>query len=385
MNLLAQATQPAGGSWSGIRFLDNSPWQWLALLAVLIGTLVAGRLVRFLLSRDSRWAAGHPWAQWLHRVLRCLAGPSAMLIFAAGLYAASLFMNLALSDGFDIRHFWVAVCKTLAALAVGWAAYRLVEVLEAIIRPWTEGAATLLGLQLVPLIRKAVRVFIVIILALFIAQNIFQWEIGPLLAGMGLGGLALALAAQDALKNFFGSVAILADQPFKLGERIQFENYDGTVEEVGLRSTRIRLLEGPVVAVPNSKLADVAITNIAKRPFIRRTLNVTITYSTPPDKVQRGVQILREMLEARKAAFPPDLPPRVYFNEFNADSLNLIVYYWFAPPEWWQFLAFNHDFNMELLRRFNEERIEFAFPTRTLYLKQDSPIAADIRLDKPSE
>ena len=127
-------------------------------------------------------------------------------------------------------------------------------------------------------------------------------------------------------------------------------------------------------------MANEAVENIGRRPYIRRVLNVTVTYDTPPEKVARGVEILREMLDARQGHFHPDFPPRVYFSDFNDASLNLAVYYWFTPPDWWEYLQFTHEFNLELLRRFNEEGIEFAFPTQTLYMKQDSPIEADVRL-----
>ncbi|GAF83959.1 unnamed protein product, partial [marine sediment metagenome] len=162
--------------------------------------------------------------------------------------------------------------------------------------------------------------------------------------------------------------------------RVKIGEHDGTVQEVGFRSTRIRTLTGHLVTVPNAVVAASPVENIGRRPYIRRTLDVTVTYDTPAEKVARAVRILEEMLQARKDHFPPDLPGKVYFNEFNAASLNIIVYYWFTPPDWWEYLAFTHDFNIELLRRFNEEGIEFAFPTQTLYLKQDSPLKADVRL-----
>ncbi|KPK83816.1 MAG: hypothetical protein AMJ81_07245 [Phycisphaerae bacterium SM23_33] len=320
----------------------------------------------------------------LGMILRSLSGPAAMLIFAGGLHLAGLIMNLKLDEARDLTQFWQRACSTLAALAAGWAVYRLVDVLEMLLGKWTAKTRTQLDDQLVPIIRKALRFFIVIMVFLFIAQNIFQWDIGALLAGLGLGGLAFALAAQDALKNLFGSVTIFADRPFQLGERVKIGDHDGIVEAVGFRSTRLRLLTGHLVTIPNSLVASSAVENIGRRPYIRRVLDVTITYDTPPDKVRRAVEIIMEMLQVRKDHFPPDMPGRTYFNEFNAASLNIQVYYWFTPPDWWQYLEFTHDFNMELLRRFNEEGIEFAFPTQTLYLKQDSGFVTEVQL-KPNQ
>jgi len=208
--------------------------------------------------------------------------------------------------------------------------------------------------------------------------------VGALLAGLGIGGLAFALAARDMLANFFGSVTIFTDRPFQMGERIKLQDYDGVVEQVGFRSTRIRTLDGHLVTVPNSLVATSTVENIGRRPYIRRVMNVTVTYDTSPEKLTRAVEIIREMLDARKEHFPPDKPGKVFFNEFNNCSLNIIVYYWFTPPDWWKYLEFTHDFNMELLRRFNEEGIDFAFPTQTLYLKQDSPFQTDVHMQGPS-
>ena len=285
----------------------------------------------------------------------------------------------------DQRAFWNKACETLVVLAAGWLIFRLVDVVEHYLVRWTSRTETSLDDQLVPLVRKTLRVFVVIVALLFVAQNVFQWNIGALVAGLGIGGLAFALAAKDMLANLFGSMTIFADRPFSMGDRVKIGEHDGVVEEVGFRSTRIRTLTGHLVTVPNGTVATAAIENISARPYIKRVLDVTVTYDTAPEKLERGVEILREMLEARKEHFHVDSPPRVYFTDFNADSLNIQVYYWFAPPDWWDFLAFNHDDHMELLRRFNEEGIEFAFPTQTLYVKQDSPLAADVRIRPAAE
>ncbi len=374
MMTLGQTTFPADMPWHRLRFLNNTVAQWAGLLGLLIATFVVGRIVRFFLERQGRWWMDRPRGRALGMVLCALAGPAAMLIFAGGLYliAAVGVVNLRVGPSQDLRGFWLSACRTVAVLAVGWAIYRLVDVVEVFLKRWTSRTRTQLDDQLVPIIRKALRAFVVIVVLLFIAQNIFQWNIGSLLAGLGLGGLAFALAAQDALKNFFGSVTIFADRPFAMGDWVRIGEHEGFIEEVGFRSTRIRTFAGHLVTIPNSRVSDTPVENVARRPSIRRVLNVTVTYDTPPEKMARAVQVLQEMLRDRKDHFPPDRPGNVYFNDFNAASLNIIVYYWFAPPDFWESLAFAHDFNMELLRRFNEEGIEVAFPTQTLYLKQDS-------------
>lgn len=385
MFALATTAQPdEAAAWYETKvFLDNDIREWGALLGILLVTLAAGKIVSYVLKRQGRRMVERGRLVAVGMILRSLGGPAALLIFSAGLHLAGTFMTLANGDAGTPRWVWLRVCKAIAALAAGWAVYGLVDVIEMFLTRWTGRTKTQLDDQLVPILRKALRIFVVIVIALFIAQNIFEWNIGAMLAGLGIGGLAFALAAQDMLKNLFGSVTIFADRPFQMGERIKIGDHDGVVEEVGLRSTRVRLLNGHLVTIPNAEVASSAIENIDRRPFIKRVMDVTVTYDTPPEKMLRAVEIIREMLDARADHFPVENPGRVYFHEFDSCSLNIVVYYWFTPPDWWEYLQFSHEFNLELLRRFNDEGIEFAFPTRTLYVKQDSDFSAEVR--RPGE
>lgn len=219
----------------------------------------------------------------------------------------------------------------------------------------------------------------------------------PLLTGLGIGGIALGLAARPSLGNIIASFMIFADNPYRAGQRIKVMGHDGFVESIGLRSTRIKQLDGLITSIPNEKMAEADIENITLRPFIRRALNITITYDTPPEKIKRAVEILHEILSVPdedsgdQAAEPaddstegkgsqapphpneainkPDYPPRVYFNDLNADSLNILVYYWYHPGELWDYLEHCHEVNIKIMERFNAEGISFAFPTQTLHLE----------------
>ena len=218
---------------------------------------------------------------------------------------------------------------------------------------------------------------IVVVFGIVFIADALDLDYKGILAGLGIGGLAFALAAKDMVANLFGSITIFADRPFQIGDRVTVDGRDGVVEEVGFRSTKLRTLTGYLVTVPNSVVANTTVENISARPYLKRSFDVTVTYDTSPKKMKLAVEILREMCEARSKNFAPDCSPRVFFTDFNADSLGINVTYWFAPVEWEEFLSFNHDFNMELLSRFNEEGIEFAFPTQTLYIKKDPPDTDD--------
>ncbi len=396
ISILAQVTEAAGvaevttQSWLHTDiYLSNTPLQWLMLLGVILGGMIVGKLLSFLLIRHADHLASRPGWTGLEATLRAVQRPAIMLFVVLGVYLIRHFMDLtdviakvtapAAEEGGDpiekittLETLWLGAVSIAAYIGIAWLIYRLVDVVEHYLSTWAASTETTFDDQLVPLVRKALRVFVVVLLTLFILKNVMGRDISTLLAGLGLGGLAFALAAKDTIANLFGSAVIFTDRPFKVGERVVIDGYDGVIEEVGFRSTRIRTLTGHLVAIPNATVANTSIENIGERPYIKRSMSITVTYDTTPDKIERAIAIIKEMLAARKDNFPEDRPGRAHFTEFGATSLNISATYWFAPPEWEDYLAFTHDFNMELLHRFNDEGIEFAFPTQTLYLKGDS-------------
>jgi len=204
---------------------------------------------------------------------------------------------------------------------------------------------------------------ITIVIVFLEGGHYLGFPITTLLASAGVGGLAMALAAQDTLKNAFGTIMLMADKPFRVGDRIVFGKYDGMVEEIGLRSTRVRLLNGHQATIPNDKLAGSDIENVGRRPYIRRVADVRIPLDTPPDKLDAAIQVVREAVEdhlGQEAAFPP----RVSFNEFNQDSFNIRMIYWFHPPNYWDFLAMCEEVNMKIYRGFEAAGIIFSQPVR---------------------
>jgi len=370
-----------GGVFTEAAFLGNALWQWLALLGVLLSGMVVGKLLSLFLDRHADRLEAKEGFVLTAKFLRCVEKPISLVMLSIAMYAAASFMNftyaeIGAEDGVpsvrNLLPLWLRFCKMMMALGAGWFIYRLVAVFEHFLLGWTSKTQSQLDDQLVPLIRKSLRVLVVIMVALFIAQNVFDWNIGAILAGLGLGGLAFALAAKDMVANLFGSVTIFADRPFQMGDRVRVGGQEGTVQEVGFRSTKLRTLTGHMVTVPNSIVANTVVENVAARPYLKRSFDVGVTYDTSPEMMDRAVEILREMCEARSENLAPGNPARVFFTDFNADSLGINVTYWYVPVDWTEYLAFNHDFNMELLRRFNAEGIEFAFPTQTLYVKKDS-------------
>ncbi|MCE9616017.1 MAG: mechanosensitive ion channel family protein [Lentisphaerae bacterium] len=340
-------------------------WRVGALFACILAALAAGRVMQVILSRlEIRVQRAE--RRFVSIALRALDRSAVLLFFAFGLTAGVRMLVLSPT----IHGVVITATSMLTIAAVGWTLYCLVDVVDAWIARAAAKSASKMDDMLAPMVRKSLRVTIVVLVLVQMAQTLSDKPITSILAGLGVGGLAVALAAQETIKNFFGSLVILGDKPFELGDRVVVDGHDGSVESVGFRSTRIRTLEGNLVTVPNGELANKTILNIGKRPHIRRLFNVTLTYDTPPEKIERAIAIIRELLQNHEG-LSPDFPPRVAFNEFNSASLNIVVIYWYHPPDYWAYLAHAERLNLALLRRFNTEGIEFAFPTQTLFMAGD--------------
>jgi MscS family membrane protein len=217
------------------------------------------------------------------------------------------------------------------------------------------------------MLSKSLKAFILIMAVLVTLDNL-GFNIRTLLAGVSISGLALGLAAQDTVGNLFGAAAVFVDKPFKIGDLIQTDGVNGTIEEIGLRSTRVRNPDGHLITVPNKTMGNATITNITRRPNIKSTLNIGIAYETPAGKVQQAVDILREIYSGN----PMTHDLIVGFNQFGDSALNIQVIHWWKGLDYKEYVKGMQELNLAVKRRFDEEMIGFAFPSRTVYLRQDS-------------
>lgn len=364
---------------------DSTPWYLVELwgheawrIAAVAGAIFSGYAVGKVLAV----VFGSTEKRLIAKERLLIAGVSGALSrslgplgLALGVKGGLLFLDLQLRVAEVIQ----TLASTFVVLAVGWVAFCLVEIPTLLYQRWSAKQASKLSDMLVPMMRTSLRMTVVVLTIVQIAQVVSDKPVSSILAGLGIGGLAFALAAQDSLKHLFGSVVIFTDRPFEVGDRLVVDGHDGPVEEVGFRSTRIRTLDGHLVTIPNGELVNKSIKNISKRPHIRRICNLTITYDTPPEKIERAVEIVKAILDNHEGMHP-DFPPKVFFNEFNSDSLNLFVIYWYHPPAYWDYLAFSERFNLEVFRQFGEAGIDFAFPTQTLYLAGDEKRPLNIGL-----
>lgn len=353
---------------SNVQLLPSDQmWQRIVALALLIGLLfLIGKLARYLTKRASNRQLMHDnpvYASFLEAVANSIT----FFLVVIGLVIGSGILLIP-EQYHDIL---VASKKILIIISIGYIIYQLIEVPGVWFATMVDKQEkATVNKMFIPVIRKTLRLSVIIMVVLQIFQVLYDKPITTVIAGLGIGSLAIALAAQDTLKHFIGSFVIAGDKPFEIGQRVAVDGHEGTIESIGLRSTNIRTLDGHLVTIPNGELANRTIRNIGQRQFIRRLANITITYDTPPEKIQLALDIINKILENHEG-MNPELPPRVFFDEFNAHSLNLQMQYWYHPPDYWSYMAFNEKVNFEIIRRFNEAGIDFAFPTQTLHLAGD--------------
>jgi MscS family membrane protein len=339
-------------------------WKYLAFLAYIGLAFLSAYLVNRLVSGRLRaWAARTP-SKYDDILLQVVHGPVKVVTFVIVL-------------NFGLRVFaWPAVVQDYLSkglrVVVAWSiTFMVIKALDLFLVFWRQRSARpedpLLDNQLLPLMRRVGKYFILLLALLVTAQNLGV-EVTTLLAGLSIGGLAVGLAAQDTLANLFGAVALFMDRPCVVGDRIQVEGFDGVVEEIGLRSTRLRNLDGHLVTIPNKAMANASITNISKRPNIRTVMTIGITYDTPAEKVKRAGEIIQEVFKSH----PMTADVWVSFNQFADCSLNFLVIHWWNSTVYKDYLAGMQEMNLALKARFDAAGISFAFPTRTLYVKQDS-------------
>jgi MscS family membrane protein len=363
------------GNWVNVQiFAGITLIKLLLCLGLVFLVMIIERLAHVLLQRVIKRPIAEGNGPSIRKHLAdAVSKPLSLFIWAYGIYFAltPLFVHFRQPDGYNLVHMVAQKGADLAtAVAVVWFIFRLVSIIDLHLMQWAEGTESTLDDILVPLVGKSLRVFIIIIGGLLIIQNLTGVEIGPLIASLGIGGLAVALAARESIANFFGTLTILFDKPFQVGHRILIDGNDGVVETVGFRSTRIRTLTGHLLTIPNEKVVNSPVENIGMRPHIRWLSNITITYDTPPEKVEQAVALLREVLDNHEG-MDPEFPPRVYFNGFNDWSLNILMVAWYHPADFWAMQEWQQRICLEILRRFNQEGIDFAFPSKTVYLAND--------------
>ena len=357
-----QAQLPA---WMRDRTLILQNWQWLGLLLIIAVGVVVDRLARFVARLGMR--------RWLHHFPQIekrideadqRLRPVGLMLMALVWWLGILLLGLPE----PILLVLLVTVKLLASLAAVWTAWRLVDVISALLAEKAELTDSRVDDVLVPMVRRTLKIFIAVGGIIFIADNL-NIDVTGLLAGLGLGGLAFALAAKDLVQNFFGSVTVLMDRTFTVGDWIIVDDIEGTVEHMGFRSTRIRTFYNSLVTVPNSRFITAEVDNMGARRYRRYKQKFGLTYDTPPEKIEAFCEGLREIVRQhpymRKDYF------QIWFNDLGASALEILIYVFWETPDWTTELRERHRFLLDAMRLADALGVEFAFPTQTVHLYQE--------------
>ena len=336
----------------------------LCILTIVASIFIAKMVGKFIKTHLIKFANGTK-TKLDDILIYSLNTPLLVSIVIFGIYFGIKFLALP-SHILDLIHKGIGIALTFCGVAF---VERFVDkAIELYIVPLVEKTETHIDDQLLPALRKLLRLIIYIFAILFILKNL-GYDITTLLAGLGIGGLAVALAMQDTTKNLIAGLIIIFDKPFKLKDWIIFDGGEGIVEEIGIRSTRIRTWDDSLIIMPNSSLVDAKIINMSAMRKRRVKMTIGLTYDTPPEKIKRAIEIIKDILDNHEAVVEPK---RVHFVEYGDWSLNLRVEYFIKNLGFDYYLNALNETNLKIKEEFKKEGIEMAFPTYTVYLERDN-------------
>lgn len=336
-------------------------WQWLALPAVIAVAIMVGSLAGRVLQTVFRRLVRRTSSTWDDVVLERLGAPlvatCTLVAIGASLPILRLYEPAAVSGYRLVRAGFLVIAF--------WAVWRLIDVVRVVVSrsAWAVQAAG--SRSLLPLGTRTAKV-VVVAIALVSVLSLLGYPVASLVAGLGLGGLALALAAQKTVENVFGAFSIGIDQPFREGDFVKIEDFVATVEAIGLRSTRFRTLDRTLVTIPNGRLADMRLESFTARDRLRLAAVVGLVYETTGAQMRQVLAGFERVLREHPMIWPDAVVVR--FREFAASSLDIEIMAWFRTADWGEFQAIRQDVLLQFMEAVEDAGTSFAFPTRTVHI-----------------
>lgn len=338
-------------------------WQWFGVLTVLVLAAGFGRILSWLTRRLLSRITLHTRTGWDEALVARARGPLALFWMIVLAYAASPYLVLPPPAAAHALTF----VKTGMIVAVFWSALRSIDLATDVIA----GSPALYGKTagaLLPVMSRITKVAVFAMLVVAVLSGV-GLPVGSLLAGLGVGGIALALAAQKTVENVFGAISIGADVPFHVGDTIKVDGLTGTVEALGLRSTRVRTADRTLVTIPNGKLADARIESFTARDRLRLGAILGLEYGTTAEQMRAILIAIEEALRDHPRIWAEGVVVR--FIAFSASSLDIEINAWFVTRDWNEFQTFRQDMLLEFMAIIERNGASFAFPTQTIYVKPE--------------
>ena len=350
-------------------FLGIPRWQYVASLLYLILAFSVSRAMDWLIRNRLKHWASKTDTEWDDILVKLAEGPVKAITLVFLIHIGLELYNWPL---------WLEINISRLSLIVGAVALTFIalRVIDLAIAAWRrqpkQGGDVAFNDQFVLLIGKLLKAVLILITSLTLLGNLGV-DITAILGSVSVLGLAFGLAAQDSVANLFGAVAVFVDKPFKVGDRIKVgSDVDGVVEAMGLRSTKVRNADGFLITLPNKSVGNNTVINVSARPSIRTVLNYGLTYDTPAHRIDFAANLLRSIFTAHSLTGEC----QVTFNRFDASALNIEVNHQCLTRDLPTYQATLHGLNLEVKERFDAEKLEFAFPTQTVFIKKDTSVAA---------
>ena len=344
-------------------FYHNTIGNWFITLLIILGAVIVGKLLYLFFGRVVKKITAKTKTKIDDIIVDMVEEPVVLAITIAGLW-----YGLNRLEFTEWWYQWMGkVYHILIAINITWFIARLVDaIIEEYVIPLTEKTESDLDDQILPIVKKGLR-SIIWILGVIVALNNAGYDVGALIAGLGIGGLALAMAAKDSVSNIFGGVMVFTDKPFKVGDRVKINGFDGIIEEIGIRTSRMRTLEGRLVTIPNSQFTGNMVENVTAEPTRKVVMNIGLIYDTTAAQMQQAIDLLKEIAGANENVEDNYLTS---FNSFGDFSLGILFIYYIKKEG--DILNTQTEMNLEILKKFNENGLEMAFPTQTIYTKKES-------------
>ncbi len=341
-------------------YYGNTALQWLIALGIALGALVVGRALYWVMGNIVKKLTAKTKNRLDDLIVDMVEEPAVFIVTLGGVWIG--LHRLVLPE--QVQAWMGHALHFLLILTGAWLVTRLLDALhKQYLVPLAEKSETDLDDQLLPLVRKGTNILVWTVGGV-VALNNAGYDVGALIAGLGIGGLALAMAAKDTVSNVFGGFTIFADRPFKLNDRVKVAGFDGFVRDIGVRSTRIQTLDDTLVTIPNSKFSDAPVENVSLEPHHKVITKLGLTYDTSPAKMRQAMDLLRDLASKTEGLEPT---VQVAFDAYGDFALNVTFVYFIQKQA--DILGTTTAVNMAILERFGEAGIEFAFPTQTVYTK----------------
>jgi len=342
------------------QFYYNTIGDWAIAFLIILGVYVISKLGYWVFGNIIKKLTARTKTKIDDILVEMLEKPIIMGVTIAGIWYGIHWLSFP-----DTINDWVNKGFFLViALIVTWVIARIVDaIIKEYLVPLADKTESDVDDHLIPIVQKGLR-YVIWSLGIIVALNNAGYNVGALLAGLGIGGLALAMAAKDTVANIFGGITIFTDKPFKIKDRIIVNGFDGNVEEIGIRSTKLRTLDGRIVTIPNSKFTEGFVENITSEPSRKIKLNIGLVYETSAKQIEKAIELLGEITRNNKSV---EETFYTSFNNFGDFSLGILYIYYIKRGE--DIFNVQTEMNLEIKRKFEENKLEMAFPTRTIYTK----------------